>query len=402
MKTDMNTFADIEFQLQWQNHHGTHFESFFATKVNFWRDIIPKQLAAELMGKEIGDTVEISFDAGEILHSADPKKLFRIKHSQFESTFQRDKIIHPRQGRFYPKGMLKGVANVYRANMEPFRCAEVNDSEMLVDFNHPLAGTQPVVKATVLDVRSKPAEKGGGTCHDWMEMLIAGPGMQIRWNDQPTDFFSDNPFQRKDETPDGHFYQKPRFVNHIDTTAIAKISALYGQLLRSGDTVLDLMSSWTSHLPLHLKPGKMTGLGMNREELNKNEQLTDRVIHDLNQEPVLPFADESFDAVICSVSVEYLTAPVAIFREVGRILKPGGLFINTFSNRWFPSKVIAIWEQVQEFERMGLVSEYFLATEQFKRINTHSIRGLPRPEDDKYFGELRISDPVYAVWAYKR
>lgn len=402
MKTDMNTFADIDFQLQWQNHHGMHIESFFAKKVNFWRDIIPKQMVAELMGKKIGDTVEISFDAGEILPNTDPKKLFRIKHAQFETTFQPDKIIHPRQGRFFLKGMLKGVANVYRANMEPFRCAEVNDSEILVDFNHPMAGTKLVVRATVLDVRNKPPEMGGGTCHDWMETLIAGPGMQIRWNDQATDFFSDNPFQRKDETPDSHFYQKPRFVNHIDTTAIANISALYGQLLRSGDHVLDLMSSWTSHLPPQLQLGKMTGLGMNREELHKNEQLTDRVIHDLNQEPVLPFGNESFDAVICTVSVEYLTVPVAIFREVGRILKPGGLFINTFSNRWFPPKVVAIWEEIQEFERMGLVSEYFLAAEQFERINTHSIRGMPRPEGDKYFGELSVSDPVYAVWAHKR
>lgn len=401
MKLDTNSFADIEFQLRFQSQHLTHTDCMVAKKVNLWRDILPKALSDGIMGRETGDTVEVSFSAGEIIPLPDPKKLFRIKHSQFDTAFQPGRFIHPRPGRFYPKGLLKGVAGVYRANMEPFRCAEVNDSDILVDFNHPLAGTNVKVTAIIRDVRSKPAEKGGGTCHDWMEILVTGPGMQIRWNGQPTDFFSDNPFHRKDETPDGHFYEKPRFVNHLDTTAIANISSLYGQLLRSGDNVLDLMSSWTSHLPPQLKLGSVTGLGMNRDELERNERLTDYVIHDLNQEPVLPFTGGSFDAVICTVSVEYLTAPVAIFREVGRILKPGGLFINTFSNRWFPPKAIAVWEQVQEFERMGLVAEYFLAAEQFERLHTHSIRGLPRPEGDKYFGELTVSDPVYAVWAYK-
>jgi len=401
IKTDMKNFADIELQLKWESRYGKHIDSFFAGRVNFWRDILPKALLEKLMNRSIGDSVDTSFNAGEIIPNTDPKKLFDIKHSQFDKTFLPDRTVHPRQGRFYPKGILKGIANVFRANMEPFRCAEVHDSNILVDFNHPLAGTQLHVKATIRGIKSKPGEKGGGMSNDWMEILTTGPGMQIRWNGQPTDFFSDNPFARMDEASDKHFYEKPRFVNHLDDTAIENISELYGKVLRDGDTVLDLMSSWKSHIPPHSNPGKVTGLGMNLEELKENERLTDTVIHDLNENIALPFVDESFDGVICTVSVEYLTHPLAVFKEVGRILKRGGYFIVTFSNRWFPPKVIAIWQHLTEFERMGLVSEYFLLSEEFEKLHTHSIRGLPRPEKDKYYGELFVSDPVYGIWAYK-
>jgi FKBP-type peptidyl-prolyl cis-trans isomerase 2 len=401
MKTNMKNFADMELQLQWKSDNGTHTDCFFARRVNFWRDLFPKALQEKLMDRSIGDSVEVSFNVGEIIAGPDPKKTFRIRHSQFDKSFWPGTIIYPRQGRFYPKGILKDVANVFRANVEPFRCAEVDDSHILVDFNHPLAGTELHVKATIREIEPKPPEKGGGMCNDWLEILTAGAGMQIRWNGQPTNFFSDYPFTRADESSDRNFYEKPRFVNHIDKTAIENISDLYERVIHPDSNVLDLMSSWKSHIPTHLKMGRVTGLGMNLEELKENRQLTNIVIHDLNENPVLPFENESFDTVICTVSVEYLTDPLPVFEEVGRILKKGGCFITTFSNRWFPPKVITIWPQLHEFERMGLVSEYFMLSKRFERISTYSIRGLPRPEGDKYYGELFVSDPVYGVWAYK-
>jgi SAM-dependent methyltransferase len=353
------------------------------------------------MNRSVGDCVEQSFGAGEILPGPDPSKRFRIRHSQFEGNFRAGTIVHPRQGRFYPKGILKDVANVFGANIEPFRCAEVTDSGILVDFSHPLSGKELHVQACIRGIMTGTAGTGGPS-KDWMEILTAGPGMQVRWNGQPTDFFSDTPFARSDEQPDGQFYGKPRFVNHLDYTAIAGVSGLYGRMLHEGDRVLDLMSSWTSHLPSRLTLKNVTGLGLNPEELKRNERLTRAVIQDLNEDPVLPFDDESFDAVICTVSVEYLTQPVAVFKDAGRILRPGGCFVATFSNRWFPPKAVNVWQQIHEFERMGLVSEYFLLSGQFGDIGTYSVRGLPRPEGDKYYGELSVSDPVYGVWAYRR
>ena len=125
------------------------------------------------------------------------------------------------------------------------------------------------------------------------------------------------------------------------------------------------------------------------------------MVQDLNLDARLPFESDSFDAVVCAVSVEYLIDPLAVFKEVGRILRTDGPFILTFSNRWFPTKAIKIWKELHEFEGMGLVLEYFLRSGGFKNLQTYSIRGLPRPHDDKYFPDLSFSDPIYAVWGQK-
>ena len=110
---------------------------------------------------------------------------------------------------------------------------------------------------------------------------------------------------------------------------------------------------------------------------------------------------QAFDAVICSVSVEYMTRPFEVFRDVARILKPGGIFIHTFSNRWFPPKAIHLWQELSEFERMGLVLEYFLDSGGYRNLETFSARGWPRPETDRHYPEIMTADPVYAVWGQK-
>jgi ubiquinone/menaquinone biosynthesis C-methylase UbiE len=135
--------------------------------------------------------------------------------------------------------------------------------------------------------------------------------------------------------------------------------------------------------------------------MEDNPQLTCYEIHDLNKNYHLPFRDEEFDAVICSFSVDYMTQPFGVFEDVARILKQQGYFIVTFSNRWFPPKVAKIWSELHEFERIGLVLEYFLQSGQYKDLETYSLRGLPRPMDDKYYPQIQFSDPIYAVWGAK-
>jgi SAM-dependent methyltransferase len=161
------------------------------------------------------------------------------------------------------------------------------------------------------------------------------------------------------------------------------------------------MSSWRSHIPDSLRLGSLVGLGLNGAEMENNPQLTSHVVHDLNAHPELPFGGQAFDAVICSVSVEYMTRPFEVFQDVPRILKPEGTFIHTFSNRWFPPKAIHLWQELSEFERMGLVLEYFLDSGAYKSMETFSARGWPRPVTDRYYPEIMTADPVYAVWGQR-
>jgi FKBP-type peptidyl-prolyl cis-trans isomerase 2 len=396
-----NIVADIRFQMRWGGVEAIHTEEYEAFHVNFWRDCLPKGLYDKLGSKSVGQTVRVDFSPGSIVPKYDLKKTFEIKEMQFNRRFVPNKEIEPRMGRFYPKGLLNGVAGVFPQNLQPFRCVGIENGALKVDFNHPLARERIQVKAFVKGIRSKSVERGG-RCNDWMEIMADGPGMQSRWEEQPTDFLSEDPFRREDDGTDLAFYKKPRLVQHIDDRAIEVVEGLYGRFVHDGMRVLDLMSSWKSHLPQGLRLKQLSGLGLNEKELAKNKDLSDWVVHDLNENPLLPYEAESYDAIVCTVSIEYLIDPETVFKEIGRILRPGGIFIVTFSNRWFPEKVIHIWKALHEFERMGLVMEYFQKSEMFTDLETYSIRGLPRPTDDKYFPEIMDSDPIYAVWGYRK
>ncbi len=170
-------------------------------------------------------------------------------------------------------------------------------------------------------------------------------------------------FDRIDESDDALFYRPPRLVTHIDDQAIAKLRDFYGEVLQPGWKVLDLMSSWVSHLPDGLKLAEVIGHGMNEAELNANPRLTRHFVQDLNTQPTLPLETDGLDAALCCVSVQYLCQPVAVFREVRRVIKPGAPFIVTYSNRCFPTKAVAIWRTLDLREHASLIGDYMRRTE---------------------------------------
>jgi SAM-dependent methyltransferase len=192
-------------------------------------------------------------------------------------------------------------------------------------------------------------------------------------------------FERADPSADAQFYSWPRLVTHIDDGAIAAVGALYEELEIEGD-VLDVMGSWVSHF--RRTPAHLTVLGMNATELAQNRQATAAVVHDLNVAPSLPFVDQSFDAVVCCVSVDYLVRPVEVFRDVARVLRPGGPFVCTFSNRCFPTKAIRGWLSTTDDEHCAIVAEYFGAAGGFEEptIARRTPPGHP-------------GDPLFAVWS---
>ena len=198
----------------------------------------------------------------------------------------------------------------------------------------------------------------------------------------PTGFFS-----RQDESSDDGFYSVERLVTHIDEGAIAAVGALYDELDLTGD-VLDICSSWISHF--RTSPTRLVVTGMNDAELAANEMADDRVVRDLNADPTLPFQDSEFDAVTCVVSVDYLTRPLDVFAEVHRVLRPGGVFVCTFSNRCFPSKAIRGWLSTDDRGRCAIVATYFDLTDGF----VDPVVQLRNPGAP--------GDPLYAVWARRR
>lgn len=193
-------------------------------------------------------------------------------------------------------------------------------------------------------------------------------------------------FERYDEEPDEFFYETPRFVTHIDDRAIAAVTQLYRECFPPGGAILDLMSSWISHLPPEVAYSRVAGLGMNAEELAGNPRLTEAVVQNLNESPMLPFEAASFDGAGICVSIQYLTNPVEVLREVGRVLRPGAPLAITFSNRCFPTKAVSIWQSLDDEGHGKLITRYLQETGRFDsiQVTTRTARTWR-------------NDPLYAV-----
>ena len=193
-------------------------------------------------------------------------------------------------------------------------------------------------------------------------------------------------FRRTDEAPDEEFYRTPRLVTHIDDGAIAAVTQLYRELFPPGGEILDLMSSWISHLPPEVEYERVIGLGMNEVELRRNERLDSYVVQNLNTHPILPFDSGEFDGVGICVSVDYLIRPTEVLREVGRVLRVGAPVVITFSNRCFPTKAVEIWHQLDDRGHLRLVEGYLAEAGNFEEIQ--SLDRSPR---------RLFSDPLYAA-----
>ena len=198
-------------------------------------------------------------------------------------------------------------------------------------------------------------------------------------------------FRRQDESDDSLFYTEPRLVVHIDYPAIGAISSYLGDELPPDGVVLDLMSSWRSHMPPDLPIRRLIGIGLNDVEMRENPQLDEHVIHDLNANPALPLKDSTLDAAVVTVSIQYMTRPVEVFGDVNRILKPGASFHIIYSNRMFPTKAIAVWQSLDDRRRAQLIASYFQNSGGWSEIRAINIT----PQLPHY------SDPVYVVAATK-
>ena len=194
-------------------------------------------------------------------------------------------------------------------------------------------------------------------------------------------------FRRQDEASDFRFYTSPRLVAHIDGGAIEALGEFLRPRVPDSADVLDLMSAYLTHLPPDVRERcrRVAGLGMNGAEMAANAQLTEHVVHSLNDNPSLPYPGESFDVALCTVSVQYLLDPARVFTEVRRVLRPGGQFIVSFSNRCFPTKATQLWLSTDDAQHVSLVQLYF---EESGWGSAEAFNVSPR---------LTRSDPLYVV-----
>jgi SAM-dependent methyltransferase len=310
----------------------------------------------------------------------DPKLIRILPRSAFN-----EKIIALYRGRFYPSKLLSVADTPARI----FRVLEVSAEDLAADFNAPLAYFEPVLRHEPVDT---PVPAIGNP-----DALLRFAGMEAPPPRGDTDFSDPDGFDRADSGNDREFYARPRRVAHVDAVCGARIAALYTRLIDAGYRVLDLMSGWRSHLPDDL--GAVSGLGLNEEEMADNPALDSYCTHDLNADPHLPYDDGSFDAVVNTVSIEYLVEPLAVLREMRRVLRPDGVAIISFSNRYFPPKAIRLWTRMLPMERLGLVLQWMSAAG-FVDLAVHSERGLERDPRDRYTEQLREMDPLFAVWGH--
>jgi hypothetical protein len=196
--------------------------------------------------------------------------------------------------------------------------------------------------------------------------------------------FPPGAFAKEDPGDDADFYAEARLETHIDDPAVAALTDFYRVALPPGGVVLDLMSSWISHLPDDVAYGEVIGHGMNAEELAANPRLDRWFIQDLNQDPVLPLAEASLDAAMICVGVQYLQQPVAVMADIARTLRPGAPLVISFSNRCFPTKAVAVWLNLGPRDHARLVDLYLRAAG-FADVQTHVLR------------DGRTSDPMTAV-----
>ncbi len=399
---DDRGLASVTFTVNWSDDRATHEDRLHIENFSVWREagILPPDIGLKIPGMRAGGQAQVMLQPGDVINTWERTRQISTKLSGFDRRHRKGLEVEPRLGRFYPAGFFQGIHGLFSDAALPARITRLRRDRMDVDLNHPLARF-PMRVEFRLERRLPDLDRYGGDCTSPMDDLLRYPGLAAPLADGRDADYGDHGkgMLRIDNGPDALFYTRIRLVQHLDRRALETVNTLYRRLIPARAEVLDLMASFDSHLQ-GTSAGRLHVLGMNAEELSANRAADNRVAQDLNDSPALPFPTNSLDAIACTASIEYLVRPADVLAEARRVLRPGGVFAVTFSNRWFPSKAIAIWSELHEFERVGMITQW-LRQAGFADLHTLSSRGWPRPADDLHAGETPHSDPVYAVWGFK-
>lgn len=393
--------ARVVVSVRWSDARATHEEAMYFDKFSVWReaDLLPPAISTRVPGMRVGDRAQADVEPAETFGARRDELVVTTTPARFDRHQRPGLTVTPRVGRFYPRGFFHGVIGIFKNETVPARITSLTATACTVDFNHPMAGVPYSVQLEVDSILPR-CDQRGGRCTSPLEEMLLYAGLSAPLVDGRDTDYGDNPdgMRRMDERNDRAFYTKPRLVQHLDARACQTLNQLYRRLIPRDADVLDLMASHDSHLA-GASLRSLSAVGLNLEELQANPLATQRVVHDLNESATLSYEPHSFDAVLCTASVEYLTRPHDVIAGIKQLLRPGGVFVLTVSNRWFPSKAIRIWQELHEYERVGLLLQW-LQQSGYERLNSFSSRGWPRPADDPYARETPYSDPLFAVWGY--
>ena len=218
--------------------------------------------------------------------------------------------------------------------------------------------------------------------------------------------------RKLDERDDALWYARPRFCTHVDDGFLEQLTRLYRQRTTPEFKCLDLCASHVSHYPYAY--AYVLGHGLNREELERNEQFRRGMnaffVRNFNEHPVVDAPDRTFDMVSMCVSIQYMQRGEELFREIFRVLKPGGVAIISYSNRMFYEKAVSVWRDGTGYSRTQLVKSYFQNVNGFTEpeVITEVLpdgiedkKGNPFVKMMKTFVKRTSSDPFYAVVSYR-
>ena len=200
---------------------------------------------------------------------------------------------------------------------------------------------------------------------------------------------------KSDICDDEIFYQQPRFVHHLSDSFRNRLTSLYSEYLLNHQIILDLMSSWVSHLPSNISYKKVIGHGMNEAELSSNERLDRFFVQNLNKKQNMPIEDSSVDVGLIVAGWQYLQYPEKVSLELSRVIKSDSLLIISFTNRAFWTKAPNIWTYSSEEKRIEYVTSVLTS-------NGWRIEKIlnEKTQDKKLFGFYSSeSDPFFSVIA---
>ena len=399
---ESNSILSVNMDVEWNGIDCEFNDWQYIPNLNLSRDYLPPELEIQIPGLRKGDLIHHRYAAGELVERWQSNLLHTIKMTQFKPLVKGLEPITPILGRFYPKDFFDGVPDVYEGNKSPCRIIGIKGNELVLDLNHPLARKAITVTLQIESIKKAAAERDG-RCNDIPALICDhGPGLQDELDQDTTDFRHGSPFYRLDERPDKVYFEQPQMTPYWDKLALQIVSYHYQQLIPVKSNILDLMAGVHSPIQQVVCDSKsISCAGLNLQELESNPVCNKCIQLDVNTTQPLPFIDEEFDIVLIHAAIEYVIHPEHLMTEIGRILKPGGKIIISFSNRSEDEKCISLWAGAYEFERPGIVLSYLRSAGCYSDYHSYSHRGNLRPEQDALADKLLHSDPVYLISAVR-